>query len=161
CAVSVPSRYLLSAALGLGLTGALVAAPEPARLGVAGGQAVRPTSDASNNQKVADTIAELLRASAHLQGYKIDISFQSGMPELAGAVNNQGQKDEAIRIAQGVPGGERVRDRLNLNAPMPVKQVQAAMPPAFGPMPPANGPVPMPGPGMPPIPPNVPVTPFG
>jgi hypothetical protein len=158
--VSVPSKYLLSAALGLGLTGALVAAPEPARLGVAAGQAVRP-SDASNNQKVADTIAELLRASAHLQGYKIDISYQSGIAELSGAVTNQGQKDEAIRIAQGVPGVERVRDRLNLNAPMPVKQVQAAMPPGIGPMPPANGPVQMPGPGMPPIPPNVPVTPFG
>ena len=63
----VPSRYVLTAALGLGLIGSLVG-QEPARLGVAGGEAVKPRPEASANQKIAETIADHLRQSAVRQG---------------------------------------------------------------------------------------------
>jgi len=125
--VSFRSRSLLTAAVGLGLAGA-VAAQEPARLGVAQGQALKPHGAPSSNQQVADTIAHTLRQSALLQGYRVDINFLNGVAELSGAVTNQLQKDEALRIVQGVPGVERVRDRLTMDAPVPVQQVQAAMP---------------------------------
>jgi osmotically-inducible protein OsmY len=125
--VSVPSRYLLTAALGLGLVGGLMG-QEPARLGVDRGQALKPSSEQSTNQQMADTIAEQLRQSAHLQGYKINIAFQGGVADVSGAVTTQMQRDEAIRIVQGVPGVERVRNHLTLKAPQPVTQVQAVIP---------------------------------
>ena len=60
--MSVRSRYLWSAALGLGLVGSLgyicsAVGQEPGRLGVAGGQAVKPQAAVSANQQTADTIA--------------------------------------------------------------------------------------------------------
>jgi hypothetical protein len=123
--VSVRSRYLFSAALGLGLVGSLTA-QEPGRLGVAGGTAVRPPPTVSANQQTAETIADHLRQSAHLQGMQIDVSFQKGTADLTGAVSSAMQRDEAIRIAQGIPGVDRVLDHMALTAP--VAQVQAALP---------------------------------
>jgi hypothetical protein len=143
----------MTATLGLGLVGALMG-QEPARLGVDHGQAVKPKPVQSTNQQIADAVVEQLRNSAHLQGYKIDISFQSGMAEVEGAVSNQMQHDEAIRIVQSVPGVERVRDHLAMNAPLPVMQTQAAMPPVG-----EAAPLPRLAPGMAPPPAGV-VTPF-
>ncbi|OAI51390.1 hypothetical protein AYO44_00855 [Planctomycetaceae bacterium SCGC AG-212-F19] len=117
---------MLSAALGLGLVGSLLG-QEPARLGVAQGEAVKPRAEASANQKIAETIADHLRQSAYLQGLKIDIAFQQGVAELTGAVATPQQREEAVRIAQGIPGVECVRDRMVMGG-LPLMQVQAAMP---------------------------------
>jgi hypothetical protein len=119
---------LLSAALGLGLVAALQG-QEPARLGVEQGQAVKPRPAVSSNQQTADLIADHLRQSAHLQGQRIDIAFQNGVAELTGVVAGPMQRDEALRIAQGVPGVERVRNQLTVVNPAPVMQTQAAIPP--------------------------------
>jgi hypothetical protein len=124
--VSVSSRYLLTAALGLALGGALVG-QEPPRLGVDHGQAVKPRPEVPANQKVAETIADHLRQSAHLQGCPIDITFQNGTAELTGVLATPMQRDEAIRIAQGIPGVDRVVSKMVLSA-APVTQVQAAVP---------------------------------
>jgi len=141
--VSVPSRYLLTAALGLGLIQALPG-QEPGPLGVAGGQAVPPKAVTSANQQLADTIADQLRHSALLQGYVIDISVQGPNVRLTGALSTQQQKDEAIRVVRGVPGLEKITDSMTLGASAPVMQVQAAMP-AVG------DPAPLPRPAAPPM----------
>jgi hypothetical protein len=68
----------------------------------------------SINQQTADTIAATLRQSGQLRHYTVDISFSAGTAILSGAVADQSQREEALRIVQGVPGVERVVDRLTL-----------------------------------------------
>lgn len=161
------ARLLLAAMMALGTTRTLPA-EEPNRLGVTPGEALaRP--QASLNQKVADTIAEHLRQSGQLRHYNIDIVFQDGTAEVSGMVADQPQREEAIKRVQGVPGVERVRDRLTLAnpvrqtlgqapAPLPPHAAEAAgngaARPASEPMPvftaPAPGPYDVVDPKMPP-----------
>ncbi len=130
-----PSRYWLAAALGLTLAGAApgtAAGPEvePNRLGLAA---------PSPNQQTADAIAAQLRQSAQLRRYTIDVEFRDGSAAVSGTVADQPQREEVLRLVQGVPGVERVVDRLSVAAPL--VQVQAAAP---QPLPP-----PVPGPAAP------------
>ena len=139
------SHYLLAAAVGLCLGRGLPAqetAPSAA-----------PVPALSVNQQVANTIAETLRQNSHLSGYKIDIMFQNGVAEVCGCVGTLPQKEEALRVVQGVAGVESVRDQLTVLAPAPVTPVQAAVdvvpPPRRAPEDPA-----LPGVGAPPLPPG-------
>jgi hypothetical protein len=110
--VSVHTRYLLAAAVGLCLGRGLPAQqPAPPQVPV--------------NQQVANTIADHLRQNARLSGYRIDVVYQNGTADLWGSVADQPQKEEAQRIAQGVPGVERVRDHVMVQNAGPVAQVQA------------------------------------
>jgi hypothetical protein len=81
----------------------------PAEVGQPGGQ--------SANQQLANTIAASLRQSGQLRQYTVNVQVETGTVELTGQVANQVQRDEVLRIVQGVPGVERVRDRLTLAAP--------------------------------------------
>jgi hypothetical protein len=63
---------------------------------------------------MANAIAEQLRQSGQLRRYNIGIAFQDGTAELTGSVADQPQREEALRLVQGVPGVERVRDHLQL-----------------------------------------------
>ncbi len=83
---------------------------EPSRLTLAPGQ----PAAASPNQQLADTCAANLRASGQLKGYRIDLRVEGGTVELTGQVADQAQREEAVRIVQGVPGVERVRDQLTV-----------------------------------------------
>lgn len=105
--MTFPTRKLLAAAAGLWITHSLPA-QEPARLGVE----LAPRAEVSSNQRIANSIADNLRQSGHLRGYNIDIAFKDGTAEVRGTVADQPQRDEALRIVQGVPGVERVLDRL-------------------------------------------------
>ncbi len=132
----VPRHCLLAAAVGLGIVPGL-RAEEPGRLDVDRSRPAQAAPAPSPNQKTANQIAEALRQSGPLQGCKIDIVFREGVAELIGFVPDQPRHEEALRIAQGVPGVERVRDRITLMAAAsPVVPAQAAAP--------APGPVPMP-----------------
>jgi hypothetical protein len=71
---------------------------------------------ASPNQQLADACAAHLRQSGQLKGYRIDLRVEGGIVELTGQVADQAQREEAVRIVQGVPGVERVRDHLTLPA---------------------------------------------
>ncbi len=122
--MSARSRHLLAAALGLCLAHPL-AAQEPARLGLDQGQPLKPAADRAANQRQADAIAAQLRQSGQLHRYNVDILFRDGAAELSGSVADQPQHDEVLRIVQGVPGVERVIDRLAVGG---VKQAQAGMP---------------------------------
>ncbi|HZT82785.1 MAG TPA: BON domain-containing protein, partial [Gemmataceae bacterium] len=132
-------RYILAAALGL-----LAAHPlwgqEPGRIGLDAGKAVAP-QQVSLNQQVANTIADSLRQSGQLRRYTIDVAFQGGTAELTGSVADQPQREEALRIVQGVPGVERVVDHLAVAAAgAPITRVQAGAQPA-----PLKDPLPPPG----------------
>jgi len=103
---------------------------EPARLGVATGQILAPEA-VSNNQKIANAIAERLRQSETLRRYDISISYQNGTAELRGQVANPAQHDEVCRIVQAVVAVEHVRDLLTLAGGPTVSQVQAVAPVPF------------------------------
>jgi hypothetical protein len=128
--VKFRSRYWLAAVLGacLGQAPSAVAADplpgEPARLGPVPGKAL-PTAAPSANQQLADTIARDLRQSGALRHYQIDVTVQGASAEVRGTVADQTQREEALRIVQGVPGVERVVDRLALTgAIQPVQAVR-------------------------------------
>lgn len=83
--------------------------PEPAQL-------VLPPVDSaaigSLNQRMADGIAERLQRSGRLRGYRIDVAFADGLVELSGTVADGAQRDEVLRLVQGIPGVTRVRNLL-------------------------------------------------
>jgi hypothetical protein len=137
--MTVRSPSLLAAALALGLAHTLVA-QEPAPLAVEPGPALAPEAAPSVNQQVADRIADRLRQSGRLRHYDVDVCFQDGTAELRGAVADQPQREEVVRLVQGVPGVERVVDRLTVSAG--ISQVQAAAPPALAETPAAPVPAP-------------------
>jgi hypothetical protein len=85
----------------------------------------------SPNQQLADTIAGTLRQSVTLKGYTVEISVVGSSVELSGTVASQPQKEEVLRLVQGVPGVERVVDHLR---PIdPLVKVQVLQPqPGFG-----------------------------
>jgi hypothetical protein len=113
----VTVRSLLAAAAGLCMALPLPA-QEPARLQVERGSAFSPSALPSPNQQLADTIAEHLRQSGQLHHYQVDVICRDGTAELSGSVADQPQREEAVRLAQGVPGVERVLDRLTIGAPI-------------------------------------------
>jgi len=86
------------------------------------------TEEISNNQRLANAIADNLRQSGQLRRYSIDVSVEDGTATLTGIVADQPQHDEALRLVQGVPGVGRVLDRLTLAGA--IAQVQAGDPPA-------------------------------
>jgi len=118
-------------------------------------------SNQPTNQQIAETIAANLRQSAQLRRYTVDISYRSGTAELSGSVTDQTQREEVLRVVQGVPGVERVVDHMNLasgirrvaadvdDRPSAPSQELNALPPAVKeggpPAPPVTGPAAPPG----------------
>ena len=124
------TRHWIAAALGLCLTQAnLVLAAdqpgqEPPRLGFPIAPAL-PVAAVSQNQQTADAIADQLRQSAQLRHYEVDVAFRDGVAVLSGTVTDQPQRDEVLRIVRGVPGVDRVIERLTLAEP--IQRVQVDM----------------------------------
>jgi len=116
----VKSRHfqVLAATVGLWLAHplpGLAAQPDvPSRLALSPGQQAPPTGAVSDNQQLANDIAGQLRQSGQLRHYNVDIRVEGGIVELAGQIADQTQREEVLRIVQGVPGVERVRDHLVL-----------------------------------------------
>jgi hypothetical protein len=106
---------LLAVAVGLWASQCLPA-QEPARLGLDTSATLGRAAKPSPNQEVANTIAAQLRQCGNLRHYNVQIAFQNGTAELTGTVTDQNQREEALRIVQGVPGVERVADQLKLQA---------------------------------------------
>jgi BON domain len=89
-------------------------ADEPSRLNLAPAQPVKAPEPVSANQQLANAIASHLQLSGNLKGFNIDIRADNGVVELTGQVADQAQREEALRLVQGVPGVERVRDKLTV-----------------------------------------------
>ncbi len=116
--MNVRAHYLVAAALGL-CAAHLLPAQEPGPLGLE--KAARPSA----NQQLADAVAQQLRQGGRLQGYAIDIACREGLVELSGTVADAAQRDEALNAVRGVPGVERVLDRLAVATGEAVAQAQA------------------------------------
>ena len=78
----------------------------------------------SMNQTTANAVAESLRASRALSGYRIEIETQNGLATLAGTVATPAQKAEAVARAQRTPGVSRVIDRITVSRDTKVRPVQ-------------------------------------
>src|SRR5438045_3793627 len=104
--------------MGLSLTaGQFVRADEPARIGLSGATPI-PTAYVTDPQKLADTIAGHLEAAGTLKDYRVEVAVRAGVVELTGVVADQSQRDEVLRLVQGVPGVTRVSDRLAVTNPV-------------------------------------------
>jgi hypothetical protein len=139
-AVFVPIRFPLAFVLGVCVLhpsaggAAEPPSPGPSQLSIA----------PSPNQRIADAIAAQLRDSGVLRHYDVDIACREGAVELTGSVADAGQREQVVRLVQGVPGVERVVDHLSLaGAILPVQA--GGVPSALQPVPPAN-PTPLPPP---------------
>jgi hypothetical protein len=115
---AVKFRHLgLTALLGLSvLSGWSLSAGEPARLGLPGATPI-PSVQPGNAQALADGIAAHLRHGGTLKNYLVDIAVHGDTVRLTGEVLDQAQRDEVLRLVQGVPGVGRVVDRLTLIQP--------------------------------------------
>ncbi len=141
------SRHWLAAALGVCMAHSSGAsAAEPPRFDPLPG---RPLSAVSDSQRIADAVADQLRQSAELHGYNVDVVCQDGVVRLTGTVADATQREEVLRVAHGVPGVERVLDRLTVaGAVTPVRAEEPppiALPPSPIPEPPVrrnDGPAP-------------------
>jgi len=142
--VTVRTPCFITAAMGLCMTLPLPA-QEPARFPAESGPALTAGSDASVNQRLADTIAGQLRQSERLRHYTLGIVFQDGTAELTGTVADQAQHDEVLHIVQGIPGVERVVDHMSARGSGSVMAVQAVAPPSDM----LSAPQMVPGPGGP------------
>jgi hypothetical protein len=125
--VAVRTRSWLAGLVGLWMAQPLLAG-EPARLGVAALPTETSPPALSPNQQVANTIAQHLRESGTLRHYTIDIAFRDGIVELSGTVADQPQREEVLRLIQGVPGVERVRDNIQVAGLEPLTPAQAVLP---------------------------------
>ncbi len=114
-------KRLASPALGLLLAAIPALADEPRPLPLA-------TTPASSNQATADAIAAQIKASGHLKDYSITVSFASGAAELSGTVADDNQRDEAARLAQGVPGVAKVINKLEAGEPAGIALAQERVP---------------------------------
>jgi len=141
--VTFRSRYWLAAALGVCVAhfpGAFAA--EPPRLDSLAGRPLPAV--VSENQRIADAIADQLRQSAALHGYTVDVAFKNGTAELTGAVADTAQRDEVLRITHGVPGVDRVVDHLTIGGSVTPARADGppaiAVPPTPLPLPPSEPP---------------------
>jgi len=139
--VRTRTSSLWAAALGLALTcpafglaqGPVTTGPEPGQI---------ETTGPTQNQQMADAVAEQLRHSGRLHGYAINVSFADGVAELSGQVADTEQRAEALRLAQQVAGVRLVNDRLTIGGSPALLQVQAPVPPPT-PKPPTPPPLPL------------------
>ena len=107
----------------------------------------------AGNQEIAQSIAKQLRASNVLADYKINIKYDNGTCWLRGRVSHKDQLLQAIRVARGVEGVDRVINELTVEQPTnsqpAVRPAQFQQPvvrssrPA-APAPPATNPAPQP-----------------
>jgi BON domain len=122
--VPIRTRYLIAFALGV-FSAEFLQAQEPRRLGLENSLALPLQQPVSVNQQLADAIARQLKQSGQLHGYRIDLACRGGDVEASGMVANQSQREEALRLIQGVPGVERVFNRLALAEGENILQAQA------------------------------------
>ena len=143
-------RFVWSTLLGLTvLSGRTALAGEPAPL------APLLVASASQNQALADVVVNSLRQSGLLRNYRVDVAVQSGVVELTGNVVDAAQRDEVLRLVQGIPAVDRVIDRLKMKTlvsgivPVQVPDTQPKLPDPLPPPIPEGEVVPKTTPGTP------------
>jgi BON domain-containing protein len=158
--VAVLLRTLCPAALGLciGVGGGMIQGqegprdvtlpipivPEPGHLVLEPGPA-KVNSEQSQNQHMADAIAERLHTSGRLNGYRVDIRFEGGAAELTGRVADAAQRAAVVGIVHAINGVQHVNDLLEVEngdfrlTAQDANEFQAPQPSLLQPQPPAVG----------------------
>ena len=121
----------LAAALGVWAGGAAVAA-EPTTTTAA------TRMSPSDNQQLADAIANRLTGLAAAQGADVSMNTQDGVVTLTGTARDAAQKAAILDEVRVVPGVKLVRDGVDVDANAAIRQVQATAP---APLPGSVGPV--------------------
>ena len=117
---------------------------EPGHLALEPGSA-KITSEQSQNQRMADAIAERLHASGRLHGYRVDIRFEAGVAELTGRVADAAQRAEVAGMVRGMSGVRQVNDLLDMESGKVLLtaqggEFQAPQPSLLDPQPSVGGP---------------------
>jgi hypothetical protein len=112
------------------------------------------------NQKLADAVAEKLKATGVAKGAKLDIETTGGAVKLSGMATSEKQHEEILEALKKVPGLRRIESYVTVaGSTGPIQraggQVEAGVGPApgpgspypVGPVPPPGAPGFMPGPG--------------
>src|SRR5262249_2594869 len=60
------------------------------------------------------SIAERLASAPQLRGYQVDIVVVNGTVEITGALSQDAQREDIVRIARGTPGVTQVRANMVL-----------------------------------------------
>jgi hypothetical protein len=108
------------------LLGAWMAAGRPIYAGPpAALPPLSPVPTLSANQQLANVLAAQLRQAGRLQHYTVDVTVQGSTVELSGVVASQEQREEVLRVVQGVPGVERVLDHLQIRDTLLPVQAEA------------------------------------
>jgi hypothetical protein len=88
--------------------------------------AVCSVSAAPAADDLAATVAGRLRDSGALSGYRVNVKAKQGTVWLEGRVSDPRQLAAAMEIAEGIPGVERVVNRLVIENPTPPRTEAAA-----------------------------------
>jgi hypothetical protein len=79
----------------------------------------------ADDRAVAEKIAERLRKSGQLSGYRIGVKFNDGTAWLRGQVADEAQMDQALDIASRTPHVKRVINKLEVGGAAAAPQVPA------------------------------------
>jgi len=90
--------------------------------------ALTPTLALAEGRGVAQQVADALRESGTLKDYNINVKYQGGTAWLQGQVKSPQQMGQALAIAKGVPGVQRVVNEMSVNAsrPLTIKPAEQA-----------------------------------
>ncbi len=99
--------------------GLLAATPAVSHAGLWGSPAQQQQAAKQKNQKVANDVAEALRASK-LIGYDIGIEVKEGVASLTGEVVDAAQKTKATEVVSRLRGVKSVNNRLIVTPPKAV-----------------------------------------
>ena len=84
------------------------------RMVVAAVAALVPLWAVAGNQEVAEQIANGLKSSGRLHGYRIGVKYQDGIAWLRGDVSSREQMSTALQLASQAPGVTRVVNSLTI-----------------------------------------------
>jgi hypothetical protein len=106
------------------------AAPQAVRVQASASSPAAPIAP-SAHQQLAELVAQRLQQSGQLRCFQIDVNVHHGLVDLIGQVTDEGQRDLAVRIAQSVPGVQRVREQLTFRNPVKLAQATAGDKPSL------------------------------
>jgi BON domain len=87
-------------------------------------------SKAPNDTQIASDIQGKINADSGLQGKQLAVQSDKGVVTLAGAVDNDAQREAAARYASSEPGVKEVVNNLQIAPAEPAQTAQATPPPA-------------------------------
>lgn len=142
------ARKLIPLAVAFGLW---AAGPAPAQ------DKADPAAVQAANQKLADAVAEKLKAAGVAKGAKLNIETRGGVCELSGVATSEQQHEEILETLKKVPGLRRIESYVTVAGEgAPVMRAGGQVGGGVGPIPgpgspysaaalPPGGPGPMPG----------------